>query len=136
MLDRLIVRGTDKGFCRKIDLIIWIPFYPSYVLMLYIRHNQNINRLYYNSEYVLTRLYTSYHFRESYCRSVEWNKVADVTISLYIFLYIFNMNYVLCKRRYSAIKDIKKYQMHISIWCTWDWWYSQVEPFYRNLMYA
>lgn len=42
MLDRLIVRGTDKGFCRKIDLIIWIPFYPSYVLMLYIRYNQNI----------------------------------------------------------------------------------------------
>ena len=116
MLDRLIVRGTDKGFCRKIDLIIWIPFYPSYVLMLYIRHNQNIlrnrNRLYYNSEYVLTRLYTSYHFRESYCRSVEWNKVADVTISLYIFLYIFNMNDVLCKRGYSAINDIK------SIRCT------------------
>ena len=80
MLDRLIVRGTDKGFCRKIYSIIEIPFYPSYVLVMYIRYDGYIcniiyinamNRFYYNSEYVLTRLYTSYHFRESYCRSVE-----------------------------------------------------------------
>ena len=78
-----------------------------------------IKRLHYNSEYVLTRLCISYHVRESYCRSVESNKVEDVTISLYIFLYIFNINDVLCKREYSAIKDIKKvydahqYMMHM-----------------------
>ena len=45
--------------------------------------------------------------------------VEDVTISLYILLYIFNINDVLCKREYSAIKDIKKvsdahqYMMHM-----------------------